>query len=671
LLSDLNASMYALATLNLSLVHPSSQTTLTARPLEQAKLQPPQVISNVSFAPDCDSSAYNIANIDLSLIHPTGDHKNRPSTESNPSSTRELSRIAQSVEPSRSVHLSLESDTESKREARESLVHSVVQNSHSRERSEMSLSSLGSIINSGVSDPFGYKRGNVSSPPPLPLPVAPSPGHAHSDSLASIPSISSLGRIINPGTRNPFGYAPSTQEHSRNVSEVSEFSLSAYVESSGTGDGRPGEGRPKNRKSTGSDRSTFYFRSKPPPMPLPFPPALRNHQHNESSFSNSSIAPPVSLDHSSFRRHHRNRLSNDSGSSIAHAYGVYGANGGRALWAKHQSEPSIDSVSSDFSGARLGRPGLGDKMLESAAVYRGAPLTSIMASPSASEAGSAEHGHARHSSFDSARDPSDSDSLFEAPHKASSVSSDSVFGADEPKPTSEALLFGKNAGNRRIRPLSVFSVASATSSTKDDDTMISLLGGGHVSCKAVGDSFASSPCFKPKRKRPFQVKLDAHASEDEVPGSPAKLRLVEKKRAVVPQLSSKFGRERMDKATKGLLKRESLEEHSLEAEGADVSGSTSAKGMVSALSRRIVLHALIVNVHTSHQGLLLHIPGLCRLQFNETSLLRASLRTIPRPVQRRLSLRRPIPRRRRIVASRGLSRASMLQGLVWWTHCVP
>lgn len=86
----------------------------------------------------------------------------------------------------------------------------------------------------------------------------------------------------------------------------------------------------------------------------------------------------------------------------------------------------------------------------------------------------------------------------EAPQKASSVISDSLFGADEPKPSPEALLFGRNAENGRFRLLSIFSVASATSSTRVNDTLISLLVGCHASRKAVGDSFTSSPCFKPK-----------------------------------------------------------------------------------------------------------------------------------------------------------------------------
>ena len=37
-----------------------------------------------------------------------------------------------------------------------------------------------------------------------------------------------------------------------------------------------------------------------------------------------------------------------------------GANGSRASWVKHCPEFSVDSILSNYSGARLGRPGLGD-----------------------------------------------------------------------------------------------------------------------------------------------------------------------------------------------------------------------------------------------------------------------------------------------------------------------
>ena len=51
---------------------------------------------------------------------------------------------------------------------------------------------------------------------------------------------------------------------------------------------------------------------------------------------------------------------------MAQSYAMCGVNGGRAAWAKHCPDFSVDSILSDFSGARLGRPGLGDKMLKSA-----------------------------------------------------------------------------------------------------------------------------------------------------------------------------------------------------------------------------------------------------------------------------------------------------------------
>jgi hypothetical protein len=60
--------------------------------------------------------------------------------------------------------------------------------------------------------------------------------------------------------------------------------------------------------------------------------------------------------------------------------------GGRASWARRCPD-SIDSVHSDFSGVDPERPGLKDKMLDSA-LDRGMPLTAISASPPDSPAGS-------------------------------------------------------------------------------------------------------------------------------------------------------------------------------------------------------------------------------------------------------------------------------------------
>ncbi|KAF8325982.1 uncharacterized protein EI90DRAFT_3231074, partial [Cantharellus anzutake] len=86
---------------------------------------------------------------------------------------------------------------------------------HSRGESVMSISSLGSIIDSGVSDPFGYW--DEIAGPQIPLPPAPS--------LAT------------------------------------DFSLNVD-------DSNPRERKAKGRKSTDSEKSQFYFQSRPPPLSL-------------------------------------------------------------------------------------------------------------------------------------------------------------------------------------------------------------------------------------------------------------------------------------------------------------------------------------------------------------------------------------------------------------------
>jgi hypothetical protein len=170
----------------------------------------------------------------------------------------------------------------------------------------------------------------------------------------------------------------------------------------------------------------------------------------------------------SFGAHRRND-SNTSTSSLAHSYAMFGANGGRAAWARHRQDASMDSVMSDFSAARLGRPGLGDKMFETAADH-GMPLTSISASPPESLAPEQLRNH---SSFDSILDDdrrsSMNDSLFDKTGNRSSMSSDSVFGYDDHHPPQGHLL-----PSMHLRPLSAFTVNSVHSPMKEDDTMISV-----------------------------------------------------------------------------------------------------------------------------------------------------------------------------------------------------
>jgi hypothetical protein len=119
---------------------------------------------------------------------------------------------------------------------------------------------------------------------------------------------------------------------------------------------------------------------------------------------------------------------------------------------------------SDFSGMHLGRPGLGDKMFSNPADH--GALTSISASPPES-ATSPHFAKSFDSILDDEQRSSVEDSLFEKAHHRSSMSSDSVFGEDY------SLQNGLLPPNQ-FRPLSVLSINSVHSPTKEDDTMISM-----------------------------------------------------------------------------------------------------------------------------------------------------------------------------------------------------
>ena len=548
LLKDLDASMYALATLNLSLVHPSSQSTLIAG--QPAALEPPAATAStdISLSRSIDNSAYKTATIDLSLIHPSDDSRSQVATMPDNSVIRESFVSSSPIEVPLDRRLS---DTSSQHDVASSPSYAEPTSSHSRQESELSLSSFGSILYGGVSDPFGYKHDDVSE-----LSLAncskPSFGHGHSDSAASIPSISSYGQVIKGGRRNPFASSFRTT-HTRDVS--SDFD--DPVEPNSLESIR----RHEVYKSTDSDRKEL------PPL-LPLPPLPESYSTRNDEESRTSLAPPVSFLNSSYRRHTRNRASNDSGDSIAHAYGNYGASGGRAIWAKRWSDASVDSISSDFSAVAVGRPGLGDKMFSSAANYHGAPLTSIVASPSASDVDISEHQGKSEFTMNLRRLSGDSDTFL----KSGDVSDASIFGAPvSHSVSSRGLLFSENIGNQR-RPISAFSCTSVSSSAKgrDDDTVISMLGGGHVSRKAVVETFSASPCFKPKsrKKRPaFSVKVDAARSRSAVPfrqQDPCN-----QKTSLASQPSSRFGKRRMALASQGLLERHSLEDGVLSGDGSD------------------------------------------------------------------------------------------------------
>ena len=100
------------------------------------------------------------------------------------------------------------------------------------------------------------------------------------------------------------------------------------------------------------------------------------------------------------------------------------------------------------------------------------PLSAISASPPESLS---NEGIRERLSFDSILDndrrSSMDDSIFDKTGNRSSVSSDSVFGYDEanvPSFSDQLML------PRQFRPLSMVSLASLHSPTKEDDTMISV-----------------------------------------------------------------------------------------------------------------------------------------------------------------------------------------------------
>ncbi|KAF8878425.1 hypothetical protein BD779DRAFT_1663807 [Infundibulicybe gibba] len=342
------------------------------------------------------------------------------------------------------------------------------------------------------------------------------------ESVFSIASVSSYGRVVNAGSADPFDYGlPSLQdvhhEHSRSwIATLGGGVLTAM----------------RQLLFQSPTRARLYNRS------------FGTHRRNDSSASVSSVA---------------------------HSYAMFGANGGRAAWAKHRQDASMDSVMSDFSAMRLGRPGIGDKMFDTAADH-GMPLTSISASPPESVAHS-NYGNRSSFDFDSILDndrrSSMDDSLFEKTGHRSSMSSDSVFGYDEAYPALRGALLPPN----QFRPLSILSMDSIHSPMKENDTMISMLGGGHVRRRSVSSIIDASPCVRvEKRKHSMFQDVQRKGYGAQYADSPNKARIIEKP-SIASTSSSKFGGERMIRAQRGLLERQSLEDSCLIADGEDLIAS--------------------------------------------------------------------------------------------------
>ncbi|KAH9487444.1 hypothetical protein JR316_0001520 [Psilocybe cubensis] len=403
--------------------------------------------------------------------------------------------------------------------------------------------------------------------------------HARHESVFSIASVSSFGHVINPGSADPFEFGlPSLQERPSSEDMTNSFSIAM----SDNVDDTFAYLAHKPRRRVESDASSFYFNA-------PQSRHIRGHRRRESNMSVSSQAPPISLYNRSFAHHRRNDSSNGSfsfsyyhhrrndstasSSSVAMSYVKHGANGGLSAWARHRRDQSVDSVMSDFSAMHLGRPGIGDKMFDNAALDHG-PLPSISASPPESATASQHHfSLSRRRSFDSILDEEQrssmgEDSLFEKTGYRSSIS-ESVFGDDLAHQLQGGLL-----PPNHFRPLSMLSAHSVHSPIREDDTMISMLGGGHVRRRSVGSIVEASPCVRvEKRKHSAVQDLGSHFYKGkEHYESPNKARIVEKP-SIASTSSFQFGGERMIKAQRGLLERQSLEEHCLVGDGEDLSAS--------------------------------------------------------------------------------------------------
>ncbi|KAI0077491.1 hypothetical protein K474DRAFT_1077009 [Panus rudis PR-1116 ss-1] len=384
--------------------------------------------------------------------------------------------------------------------------------------------------------------------------------HRKFESFYSIASVSSYGAVLNYGSSDPFGYIstrPISDDMSMSMSVDDTFSFIR---------------RDVRRQRVDSDASSFYFRAAPG-MSSQGSNIRRSHRRGESNMSVVSNAPPVSIYNKSFGAHHRR---NDSSGSM-------GSYVNRSSWARHRHDPSVDSIGSEIDAMRLARPGIGDKMFER---DYGMPLTAISASPPESmRSGS---GSDYRSSYDSIMDDTRNvypnhtvatDSIFEQTGYRNSYSSDeSVFGNDGSSHIDPETFMRRN----RYRPISMMSVASSHSAPREDDTMITMIGGGHVRRRSVDSLIEASPCVKmgmEKRKQTLQ-NVGRVLRFDDIPepvppipeekDTPAKVTRLLEKPSIASTSSYQFGGERMIKARQGLLERQSLEDSALIAQGDEI-----------------------------------------------------------------------------------------------------
>ncbi|KAH9923820.1 uncharacterized protein B0H18DRAFT_1105173 [Fomitopsis serialis] len=423
---------------------------------------------------------------------------------------------------------------------------------HSRRESEASFAGFDSFDE--VRRGFEFANRPAFYPPPG---AGTRRSHFRDESLFSIASVSSYGDVLHAGAPDPFGFGPS-----RPASGDISMSMSVDDTFSFMHRGR--------RQRIDSDASSFYFRA--PGTTFSHGSRRVGHRRDDSRMSIASNAPPVSMYNRSFGGHRRND-SNMSTSSVAQSYAMHGASGGRAAWARHRQDQSIDSVYSDYSAARLGRPGLGDKMFDN---DHGMPLSAISASPPESVAGDLRSQPSWESFVPADRGVAADDSVYEdSEDYHTTMSRDSVFGN-----AGSNSQYYNQLQRRPFRPVSVISDMSVHDPRKEDDTMITMFDGGRVRRLSVDSRIGGSPCVRIEKAKQTtgplpQAVLQFQQSEPEnkdSPNSTSKNKLIEKP-SIASTSSHQFGGERMIKARKGLLERQSLEDSALIAQGEDVLAS--------------------------------------------------------------------------------------------------
>src|SRR6202044_1020447 len=100
-----------------------------------------------------------------------------------------------------------------------------------------------------------------------------------------------------------------------------------------------------------------------------------------------------------------------------------------------------------------------------------------------------------------------------------------------------------------------------------------MLGGGHVRHRSIRSLVGASPCVRvEKQKHSAAQGIQIYKGQDDLYDSPNKARIVEKP-SIASTSSYQFGGERMIKAQRGVLERQSLEDNCLSADSKEMLGA--------------------------------------------------------------------------------------------------